>query len=508
MRITIITALFLSILVLCHQITPAQSPDKILKKAIKASGEEKALRNITSTKADGRISRMSDNATGNFQSQAVQPNLYTRSFDLNGFETAVGYNGKSSWNRDSKNGLRTLTGTAGRDFQTESNYRNNRWLNYKKEKSKIVSGGKSIVDGKSADIVTLTTVKGTTIKMYFDSASGLLIRDEIPAGDSKYTFDYSDFRTVDGVQEPFSIVSIVDDEKYEIKLDSVIHNAQIAKSTFDFPVISSEPLPDIAALLKELQTNQERIDNILENYSYTSTFATRELGKDGILREKESRTSQVSFHKGKPIRRLVAKNGKSLSTEEQAREDKKIEKLVEELENKEAKKQAKIAKQSADEKTEDEDKRISVAELLRASNLVNPRRERFRGRDVIVFDFEPNPNFDFENVKSLLKFFGKMAGVIWVDAKDKQVVRLEAALADNYKIGGGVLANMKRGAAFITESERVNDEVWLPSQIELIASIKVLMVKAININQVAKYSNYHKFKTEVKDSKIDEIKQQ
>jgi hypothetical protein len=191
MKITIITTLFFSFLVLCHQITPAQSPDKILKNAVRATGGEKALRNITSTKASGTITRASDNANGNFQSQAVQPNFYTSSFDLNGLETAVGYNGKSGWVRDSKTGLRTLTGAAARDFQIESNYRNNRWLNYKKEKSKIVHGGKSNINGKTADTVTLTTIKGATIKMYFDSVSGLLIRDEIPAGDSlirKYLF--------------------------------------------------------------------------------------------------------------------------------------------------------------------------------------------------------------------------------------------------------------------------------------------------------------------------------
>jgi len=110
MKITIITALFFSFLVLCHQITPAQSPDKVLKNAVKAIGGEKALRNITSTKSNGRITRLSDNASGNFQSQSIQPNLYTSSFDLDGFERAFGYNGKSSWTRDSKTGLQTLTG--------------------------------------------------------------------------------------------------------------------------------------------------------------------------------------------------------------------------------------------------------------------------------------------------------------------------------------------------------------------------------------------------------------
>ena len=344
--------------------------------------------------------------------------------------------------------------------------------------------------------------------MYFDAATGLLIRDEIPQGDFNYIFDYSDFRVVDGVQQPFSIISTVDNEKFEIKLDSIVHNAQIAKSSFDFPMTSKEPLPDIAALLKELQKNQDRIDSILENYSYTVTNTMRGLGKDGALVEKESKTFQVSFYKGKRIRRLIAKDGKSLSLQEQAKEDKNVEKFVTELENKAAKKEARIARRGADEEAEDEDKRVSMAELLRASNLLNPRRERFKGRDVIVFDFEPNPNFDFKNVKSILKFFGRTAGVMWIDAQDKQVVRLEAVLADNYKVGGVLMANMKKGAAFIIENDRVNNEVWLPSTADFNLSIKVLLVKGLNINQIAKYSDYHKFETEVTDSKVNEINNQ
>ena len=34
----------------------------------------------------------------------------------------------------------------------------------------------------------------------------------------------------------------------------------------------------------------------------------------------------------------------------------------------------------------------------------------------------------------------RTAGVMWIDEKDKQVARLEAVLADSFKVGGGVLA--------------------------------------------------------------------
>lgn len=506
MKKQIIYLFAFALFLLSHSSFYAQSPDTVLKRAVKAVGGEKVLRSIWATQINGTITRLSDGNSGGFQAQTIQPNLYITSFDLNGFETERAYNGKSGWIRDSKNGLRTLTGQASRDFQAEASYRNNRWLNYKQEKSKLTYRGQSNVNGMTADVLTLTTVKGVSIKMFFDTASGLLIRDEIPVGESVYVSDYSDFHPIDNLQEPFTINTTDGSEKYEIKLNSVIHNSQISKAVFDFPNLSTEPLPNIPALLKELQANEDRIEDILENYTFTQTNTMRDLNKEGTLTVKESETFQLTFYKGNRIRRLVAKNGNPLSTNDQAKEDKKIERQITDIEKDFARKEARAAKQSSDEPADENNKRISVAEILRASNLINPRRERFRNRDVIVFDFEPNPDFDFKNTKSLLKFFGKTAGVMWIDAQDKQVARLEAVLSSNYKVGGGILANLKKGAAFTLENERINDEVWLPLVTDINLSVKVLLVKGININQVIKYSDYQKFNSEVKDSKVDEIR--
>ena len=452
------------------------------------------------------ITRLKDAASGTFHSQTSKPNFYNTSFDLNGFETEAGYNGKSGWRRDSREGLLTLTGSESRDFQAEAFFRNNYWLDYKKQKAKIASGGKVSVSGKAASIINLTTAKGVSIKLYFDAATNLLIREEIPAGEMINVFDYADYRLVEGVNEPFLINAKIGNESYEIKLDQIIHNREIARENFDFPKVSGNPLPDIPALLLELQAHEDRIEIILENYSYTQKNTSRELGKDGVLREKDSETFQISFYKGNQIRRLVEKNGKPLSIEEQADEDKRVQSRVKEIEKEIAKKEERTVKQSASGAPDEDSKRISTAEVLRASRLLNARRERFRGRDVIVFDFEPNPDFHFRNAKSFLKFFGKVGGAIWVDAQDKQVARIEAVLFDNYKIGGGVLANLKKGASFTLEQERVGDEIWLPSSIDINLSVKVLLVKGIDVNQIVKSYNYRKFSTEVKDSKLDDIK--
>lgn len=487
----------------------SQSAGKILKQATNALGAEKSLREINSFQKKGTIVRLKDAARGAFFEQGAEPNLYNVIYDLNGFESESGFNGKSGWTRDSRDGLRTLTGDLSRDFQSAASFRNNLWLNYKKEKAKIAAGALTNIDGKPANVLIYTTAKGLSVKLFFDRSSNLLLREERRFGNDLKTFDYADYRKIDGVSEAFFVKEKFGEEVYEIRFEQILHNRQIARSEFDFPKISGEPIADIPALLASLQTNEDRIEAILDDYSFTQKITGRELGKDGSFRETESQTVQLSFYKGNRLRRVVEKNGKPLSAEQQADEDKNVEKRVAEIDKEIAKKEARAAAvQTTAKAVEAEDNnRISIAELLRASNLVNPRRERFRDREVVVFDFEPNPNFDYKNAKSFLKFFGKTAGVMWIDAQDKQVVRLEAVLADNFKIGGGLVANLKKGASFALEQERVNDEIWLPSLADVNLSAKVLLVKAINVNQTVKSYNYRKFTTEVKDSKIDEIKQ-
>ena len=474
----------------------AQSPGKILSQANKALGGEKALKAVQSWQVSGKIVRRSDGAGGVYRAYAQNPNLYGEAYDLNGFEVAAGYNGKSGWTRDSRNGLRTLTGEASRDFQAETFYRNLRWIDAKAEKTKILAGGKTSINGKPANAVILTTAKGVQIKLHFDAATNLLLREEIPVGESVKIIDYDDYRRVGSVLEAFSIVSKTDEETFEIKLDEIKHNSPLAKAVFDFPRVSDEPLPDIKTLLDEVRANADKIDAILENYSYKQTSIDREIDKAGNLIEKSSETVLLSFYKGYRIRRLIEKNGKPLSTAEQEKEDKDVGKQVEEIEERIAKKEKQAAKSTA-RTPDEENRRITLSDALKGSQLVNPRRERFRGRDVVVFDYEPNPQFKPQT--RLEKLFALCTGAVWVDASSKQVVRLEAFLTQS---AGNFIGKVKRGASFSLENELVNDEIWLPSRADVNLSVKILFA-GINVNNLIKYGDYSKSKVEVKDATVD-----
>lgn len=496
---------FIVFTAVCATSASAQSADKIIKQAVKAmtNGKgEKALREIRSWQVKGTIINTKDGTTGAYQASATQPNLYTTAFDLRGLEVSMGYNGRSAWMRDSRDGLRTLTGAASRDFQTEARYRNARWLDYKKEKSKLAFGGQAPINGKPANTVVLTTPKNVKINMYFDAASGLLVREEMPAGETARVLDYSDFRLAGAVMEPHLINVAAGEERYEIRLDRILHNPRLDRAAFEFPKMSNEPLPDIPALLKEVGKNQDEINLLLEKYTYTEMITKREFDSTGQMKVKEAETFELTFYKGNRIRRQVAKDGKPLSAKDEAEEQKRVEKRVREIEKHEAEKVRQAGKEGDFDRHDDggRRRRMSISDVMRVSKLTSPRRERFRGRDVIVFDFEPLPGYKPQ--KDYEKLFGKMAGALWVDPVDKQVARVEARLIESYKIGGGVLASLKEGANFVIEHERVNQEIWLPTRAEINLGIRVLLVKGLNINQTVTYGDYKRFNVESEKEKL------
>lgn len=486
-------------------VSAQRDPERMLDRAEEALGDKKAVRNVESRIKRGLITRVSDGASGEILLQVSKPDNYNLFFEIRGFETEVGFNGRSAWLRDSREGLKTLTGDRSRDLKAEALYRNWLWTEYRKHKLKITGSESITLDGKPSLAITLTNPLGVPIRLFFDAFSNDLLREEIGTGEGLISFDYSDYRPVGGVREAFKATALIDGAQYQITFDQVAHNETVADSEFDFPRDEDQPLPDISALLKEIRANQEQVERILEDYSYKQQIIKRELTDQGDLKIKDSETFQLSFYKGYRIQRLIAKDGRPLSPDEQKKADEDAQDRVKEIEKELAKQEARAVDQSSDGTPAREGRQISIAEVLRASRFLNPRRERLKGRRVVVFDFEPDPDFDFKDAKSFLKFFGKTAGVIWIDEEDRQVARIEAVLFDSYKVGAGILAKLRKGASFTLEQERINDEIWLPTFADINLSVRVLLFGGVKVNQVIRSYDFQKFRTEVEDARVDEI---
>ena len=190
----------------------------------------------------------------------------------------------------------------------------------------------------------------------------------------------------------------------------------------------------------------------------------------------------------------MKKNGKPLSEEELKKENEKTEKRIQEEQKKEKKKEEKEEKSKEEGKESKDKDDPGIETFLRVCQFVNPRRERFRGQDVLVFDFEPNPEYKPKNlVERVVK---ELAGVVWIDEKAKDVVRLEAYFVGDVRIAAGLLANLQKGTSFVFEQAFVNNEVWLPTYIEAHVGVRVLLLKGFKMNVATRYSDYKRFNVE------------
>ena len=342
----------------------------------------------------------------------------------------------------------------------------------------------------------LTYPTGVQWAVYFDPQTHLIVEEKATiAGIPRDTY-YDDYRNVGGVKLPYKLEVHRGNDTYNVNVTRAAVNETVGERVFDFPRKSQVQLPDLKKLFEEIDANQKQIDKIKENYAGTNVEEETEFDKTGKVTKKGAKEYTFFYLNGEEVSTLVKKDGKPLSDEEQKKENEKTQKHIEEAQKREKKKEAKEekTKEEGKEEKENENDDPGIEVFLRVSQFVNPRRERFRGQDVLVFDFEPNPEYKPKNMEE--KVVKELAGVVWVDEKAHDVARLEAYFVGDVKIGGGLLANLQKGTSFAFEQSYVNNEVWLPTYVEAHVGVRLLLVKGFKINVTNRYSDYKRFNVE------------
>jgi hypothetical protein len=484
---------FLSLLLaFCLPSARAQEPAKIVEQYIRAVGGGRALSRVQTLALEGTFTT-DDGKSGTYTLNTKLPNRYYLELLVGEQNLIEAYNGKSAWHRNAAGELGTLVGPQGMQLEAAAQYYNSRLVNPKKEKMALALVGNAQLHGKDARELELTTATGVKRQVFFDPQTHLILKEAATVGGVAEEVLYDDYRTVDGVKLPYKIELHRDGAKYDISVTRAVINGTIGERVFDFPKKSQVQLPDLKALFKEIDENQKVIDKIKENYAGTRTEEETEYEPDGKVKKRELNEYTFFYFSGNEVSTLVKKDGHPLSVEKQKQENEKTQKRIEQLQKREAKKEAKEEKAKEEGKSKDKDD-PGIEVFLRACQFVNPRRERFRGQDVLVFDFEPNP--EFKPHKLVEKAVQRLAGVVWVDEKAHDVARLEAYFIGDVKIGGGLLANLQKGTSFVFEQAFVNNEVWLPTYEEAHVGARVLLVKGFKINEVTRYSDYKKFNVE------------
>lgn len=249
---------------------------------------------------------------------------------------------------------------------------------------------------------------------------------------------------------------------------------------------AAAPLPDVRQLMLDVQAHQKELDKVRENYTYTSLQTVESLDSNGQVKKTESSENEDFFVNSHVIERRVKKDGKTLDGHDEQKETERITKEVEKAEKT-------PPGQPLDGQA------ISISRVLEIMDVRNPRRESFRGRATILFDFQGRKDAKTHGLAEDAS--KKLEGTLWVDEADKEVAHMEVRFDDNFHVAGGLVANIQKGSNFRFDQEQVNGELWLPTGAEANVTARVLLVKGMRQHFLERDFDFKRFHVDAQQGK-------
>jgi hypothetical protein len=258
------------------------------------------------------------------------------------------------------------------------------------------------------------------------------------------------------------------------------------------------PPEQIRALLLRAQDKDLENDKRLRDYTYIERQVEHKLDPRGEVTKTEVRTSEILEIYGEQVEKLIAKDDKSLSSEEAKKEDDKIQKIIDKRKNESEDERRK--RQQKQEKEREDDRKF-VLEVADAFNFRLAGSETIDAHDCWVLDGEPRP--EYEPKRREARMLTKVRGRVWIDKAEAQWVKLEITTIDTISFGV-FLARIHKGTRVVVDLTEVNREVWLPRHVEFKVDAKVALLKNYREDIEQTFSDYKKFRSETKITVLGE----
>ena len=285
-------------------------------------------------------------------------------------------------------------------------------------------------------------------------------------------------------------------------------------ATEQAPAKSGVPLPDLTPgpdgklsqeqmqqLLRVVADKDMENDKRQRDYTYIEREVNSKLDGNGKTKSTEVRTYEILEIYGEQVQKLIAKDDKPLNAKEAAKEDEKIQKIIDKRKNES---EANRKKREEKELKDREEERAFVREVADAYNFKLVGAEAVAGRNAWVIEGEPRPGFQphMKEAKYLPKFHGR----VWIDEGDLQLAKMDVECLDTISFGA-FLVRFHKGSRVVLEQTRVNDEVWLPRQFGVKVDVRLALLKNFNVDIEQTFRDYKKFRTETKIVGIGEMQE-
>jgi hypothetical protein len=241
---------------------------------------------------------------------------------------------------------------------------------------------------------------------------------------------------------------------------------------------------DAREIIRNSVAADERNWRIARNYRYVQRVEVHRLDSQGGLKSSEVKTYEITFQEGTPYYQLVQRDDRPLTATEEKREQESFARSIAERRQETTAERAK--RLSAYERRPDW-QREAWHELAEAFDF------KLAGGGTLynqsMFLIEATPREGYQPRSHTAKLFRSLKARLWVDQRDRQIVKVEAEVIDTIWMGLFLVRVAKGSRATLTLT-RVSDGVWLPDGLQVVASARVGLLKTYRFEQRVHYSGY------------------
>lgn len=255
---------------------------------------------------------------------------------------------------------------------------------------------------------------------------------------------------------------------------------------------------DAETLLRRVIESQARQQELTRQYAFRETTVTRDLDSEGRVKHTKSEVALVTPGPDGEYRRILRKDGRPLSAEEEAKEERKFQKYLSE--------QLRLPAGERDRKTKDKLRR---------------RVERFQERlreAIEVFDFEPledeviqyvtlrvfrfAPEPGYEGHSRSTKILARMEGKVWIDPRRDQLAKLQVRFVKNLKFLGGIFGRVSEGSEASAQGWLDGDPdkgVWLLDDVSVSLDARLYFLKSYRQRIEIDYHDYQRYRVDTEE---------
>jgi len=253
----------------------------------------------------------------------------------------------------------------------------------------------------------------------------------------------------------------------------------------------SLPVPD--DLYKAVRANLVRAESVAHLYAFkerrtdvhTNPFGRIGTGGTSVYHVYPSPIRQLTY------RRLVERNGVSLTPAELAEQDSRYRTRVTDRQREQAARTVDEQRsRDADAARTRERRQRRVEDVVNALQFTLEGRTVYQGAPAFIVSFIPKR--DAKPVTREGRTAVNFEGKVWIDEAASEVVYVEATSIDDITFGFGLVARVGKGAQASMTRRPVAGDLWMPTRIALSGRGRAAVLRTLVLDFVVDWFDYRR----------------